>query len=174
MKQLYQAIKELRLVRFLYLDGKRTETERTIEPMGLFLKGYVWYIYGYCLTRSDIRVFRISRMLQLIRLPETFVRRQYSQQDVELQFMSRADFKRVRAVLRFNPEVKTRVRDEFGYDQIADNPDGTLTVNAYFSSMERAVQKILGYSSHVVVLEPAEVIAELQHHIRSLAQLYKV
>ncbi|WP_240417142.1 helix-turn-helix transcriptional regulator [Paenibacillus periandrae] len=171
---LRQAIKEQYIVRFEYLDSKGTETERMIEPMGLFLKGYVWYLYGYCLTRSAIRVFRLSRMLRLRSLPETFVRRAYTLQDVEEQFMSHANFSKVRAVLHFNPEVKTRVRDEYGYDQIIDNPDGTISVTAHYSSKEKAVQNILSYSSHVKLIDPPELIAELQGHIMKMVQIYKI
>ncbi|MEK3724586.1 helix-turn-helix transcriptional regulator [Paenibacillus sp. FSL H8-0034] len=171
---LRQAIKELHIVGFDYLDSKGTETERTIEPMGLFLKGYVWYLYGYCLTRSAIRVFRLSRMIRLRSLPELFVRRAYTLQDVERQFMSHANFAKVRAVLCFNPEVKTRVRDEYGYDQIIDNPDGTISVTAHYSSMEKAIQNILSYSSYVKLIEPPELIAELQGHIMKMVQIYKV
>jgi predicted DNA-binding transcriptional regulator YafY len=172
---LHQAIKELHKVRFEYLDNKGKETERTVEPMGLFLKGYIWYLYGYCLTRNDIRVFRLSRMLQLRGLPETtFIRRNYSLQDVEQQFMSQANFAKVRADLRFNPEVKTRVRDEFGYDQVIVNLDGTLSVTTYYSSTERAIQNILSYSSQVTIIEPPDLIVEIQRHIVNMAKLYNL
>jgi predicted DNA-binding transcriptional regulator YafY len=171
---LHQAVRDLQLVRFTYLDNKGTETERTMEPMGLFLKGFVWYVYGYCLTRTDIRVFRLSRMSRLKILPETFVRRDYSLQDVEQQFMSKADFMKVKAVLRFQPEIKTRVRDEFGFDQVIVNPNGTLSLTTYFSSMERAIQKILSYGSQVTVTEPPELIKVLQRHIQNMADLYKL
>jgi predicted DNA-binding transcriptional regulator YafY len=171
---LQQAIKKLHIVRFEYLDNKGKETERSVEPMGLFLKGYVWYMYGYCLTRSDYRVFRLSRMLQLQLTTETFVRRPYSLRDVEQQFMSQADFAKVRAVLRFEPDVKTRVRDEFGYDQVTSHADGSLSVTAHYSSRERAVQNILSYSSYVTIVEPPELIAELQRHIRNMAANYQL
>ncbi|OBZ17622.1 YafY family protein [Bacillus sp. FJAT-26390] len=174
IEPLHKAIKELKVVRFHYLDNKGQETERTIEPMGLFLKGYVWYVYGYCLTRSDIRVFRLSRMLHLSSLSDTFIRRNYTLQDVERQFMEKADFQKVRAVLRFQPEMKTRVRDEFGYDEVSDHPDGTLSVIAHYSSTERAVRSILSYSSFVLVIEPAELIEELAGHIRKMARIYNI
>ena len=169
-----QAIRQLHLVQFGYLDNKGTETDRIIEPMGLFLKGYVWYMYGYCLTRSDFRVFRITRINQLRSLPDTFVRRSYSLQDVEREFMSQANFTKVNAVLRFNSSVKTRVRDEFGFDTITDHPDGSLTVNAYYSSMERAVQNILSYSTSVTITDPPELIAELQRHVADMMAHYKI
>jgi predicted DNA-binding transcriptional regulator YafY len=171
---LHQAIRYFQLVRFTYLDNKGTETERTMEPMSLFLKGFVWYVYGYCLTRMDIRVFRLSRMSQLKILPETFVRRDYTLQDVEQQFMNKADFMKVKAVLQFQPEVKTRVRDEFGFDQVIVNPNETLSVTTHFSSTERAIQKILSYGSQVTVTEPLELIKELQRHIQNMAELYKL
>ncbi|WP_134684983.1 helix-turn-helix transcriptional regulator [Brevibacillus migulae] len=174
IKSLVQAIKGLHIVHFRYLDNKGTETERRIEPMGLFLKGYVWYLYGYCLTRSDFRVFRLSRILEPMILTDTFVRRPYTLQDVEKEFMSKANFTKVRAVLRFQPSVKTRVRDEFGYDPITAEQDGSLSVIAHYSSIERAVQNILSYSSGVKVLEPPELIAELKRHIRQMAAIYEV
>lgn len=169
---LHQAIRELHVVQFTYLDNKGSETERKIEPMGLFLKGYVWYVYGYCLTRADIRVFRLSRISGLKMLTESFVRRDYTLQEVEQKFMDRTDFLKVKAILRFQPEVKTRVRDEFGFDPITINPDQTISLTAHFSSMDRAVQKILSYGSLVKVIEPPPLIHELKLHIRKMHELY--
>ncbi|MGO4548769.1 helix-turn-helix transcriptional regulator [Paenibacillus sp. 2TAB23] len=174
IEPLHTAIRALRLVHFSYLDSKGQETERMIEPMGLFLKGYVWYLYGYCLTRADIRVFRLSRILHLQSLSETFVRRNYTLQDVEQQFMGQANFQKVRAVLRFQPAVRTRVRDEFGFDEVTDHPDGTMSVIAHYSSAERAVRNILSYSSHVTVLEPSELVEELIRHITNMARNYRI
>jgi predicted DNA-binding transcriptional regulator YafY len=171
---LQQAINELHLVRFEYLDNKGIETDRTIEPMGLFLKGYVWYLYGYCLARTDIRIFRISRIIELRILPETFIRRNYTLRDVEQQFMSRANFTKIKVVLRFKPQVKTRVRDEFGFDQVIVNSDGTLSITTHYSSTERAIQNILSYSSHVTIIEPLDLIIELQSHIMNMTQIYKL
>jgi predicted DNA-binding transcriptional regulator YafY len=171
---LHRAVRELRLVRFEYLDNKGTETERTVEPMGLFLKGYVWYVYAYCLARADIRVFRLSRMLGLRVLPETFVRRDYTLKDVEEQFMSRANFSKVVAELRFAPDVKTRVRDEFGFGQVRENPDGTLSVTAPYSSLDRALRIVLSYGSSATLLGPPELIEELKRHVRELALQYGV
>lgn len=172
MGPLHKAIKALQCVTFTYLDNKGTETERKLEPMGLFLKGYTWYLYGYCLTRMDVRVFRLSRILDLQILPEPYTRRDYTLQDIEARFMSQADFKKVRAVLCFQPEMKTRVRDEFGFDQVLVNADGTLSLTTYFSSSERAIQKILSYGSMVKVMEPSDLIRCMRHHIRLMVELY--
>lgn len=171
---LHEAIKNLQLVQFAYLNNNGQESERTVEPMGLYLKGYVWYFYGYCLLRSELRNFRLSRILRLQVLPETFVRRNYSLQDIEKQFMSRADFSKVKVLLHFHPSARTRVLDEFGFDQIHDNEDGTLTVHANYSSTARATQTVLSYGSQVTAAEPPEFIEELKKHIRAMAAKYGV
>jgi predicted DNA-binding transcriptional regulator YafY len=171
---LHKAIKEFHLVQFEYLDKKGKETERTVEPMGLFLKGYAWYFYGYCLTRSDFRVFRLSRILHLKELPEPFVRRNYSLQDVEQQFRNQVNFAKMKVVLLFRPAVKTRVRDDFGDDQVSTNPDGSLSVIASYSSVDRAVQNILSYGANVLIVDPPELIEEIQRHIKNMVKNYKI
>lgn len=174
MGPLHQAIRDFQLITFTYLDNKGTESERKLEPMGLFLKGFVWYVYGFCLTRMDFRVFRLSRIGELNLLPEHFVRRDYTPQDVEQQFMNKADFKKVQAVLQFQLEAKTRVRDEFGFDEVIVNADGTLSLITHFSSMERAIQKIMSYGSLVKVMGPPALILEMQSQIRKMVELYKL
>ncbi|WP_438445084.1 helix-turn-helix transcriptional regulator [Gorillibacterium sp. sgz5001074] len=171
---LHQAVRDLQLVSFTYLDNNGVETERKLEPMGLFLKGYVWYVYGYCLTRMDIRVFRLSRIGELKILPDHYMRRDYSLEDVEQQFMSRADYKKVQAVLRFQPVMKTRVRDEFGFDQVQVNADGTLSLTTYFSSMERAIAKILSFGSMVKVLDPPDLFMNVNREIQNMVELYEL
>ncbi|QHW29781.1 YafY family transcriptional regulator [Paenibacillus rhizovicinus] len=171
---LHDAIKQMHVVQFAYLDNKGQESERAVEPMGLFLKGYVWYLYGYCLLRSEMRNFRLSRILRLQMLPETFARRNYTLQDVEKQFMDRADFSKVKVKLHFDSSARTRVLDEFGFDQIHNHEDGTLSVHAHYSSVERAMQTVLSYGSQVTVTEPVEFIESLRKQIQWMAEKYGV
>jgi predicted DNA-binding transcriptional regulator YafY len=42
--------------------GRDAETERTIEPYGLFFNWGRWYCVGWCRLRDAMRVFRVDRM----------------------------------------------------------------------------------------------------------------
>lgn len=169
---LRQAIKDKQLIHMCYLDNKGNESDRTVEPMGLFFKAYTWYLYGYCRTRGAFRVFRLSRMIRVVALQETFERRDYSLQDVEREFVGRADFSKVMAVLLFQSAARSRVLDEFGFQQAVNNPDGTLTLEAHFSSEEKAFQSILSYGPLVEVMEPTAIRTEIGRRIMEMARQY--
>ncbi|SFL22168.1 hypothetical protein SAMN03159341_10492 [Paenibacillus sp. 1_12] len=49
-----------------------------------------------------------------------------------------------------------------------------MSVTTHYSSTEKAIQNILSNSSHVKIIEPPDLIAELQGHIMNMAQIYKI
>lgn len=73
LEPLAGAVWENRKVVVLYRRGERGgDVERTIDPLGLVLKGGVWYLVG----RSDdsLRTYRVSRILECRVLPDRFER----------------------------------------------------------------------------------------------------
>ena len=41
------------------------ESHRTIEPYFLIFKWSSWYVYGWCKTREDFRLFKLNRMAEM-------------------------------------------------------------------------------------------------------------
>ncbi|WP_168123807.1 WYL domain-containing protein [Paenibacillus sp. HB172176] len=128
------------------------------------------------LTPNDREKFTVLqnaiKSLRLVRFHYLDGQGNDSERKVEQQFMSRADFSKIQAKLTFDAQVRTRVHDEFGYDPVISNKDGTLSVTAHFSSMEKALQKILSYGRHVQVQDPPAVVAELLREIAAMAGRY--
>jgi predicted DNA-binding transcriptional regulator YafY len=52
-------------LRMQYRAFSDSETERVIEPVGIFYEYSSWYILGYCLLREDYRQFRTDRILSM-------------------------------------------------------------------------------------------------------------
>ncbi len=48
------------------------ETERNIEPIGIFLQNNLWYLIAYCRLRKDYRNFRVDHIRQLKIKEESF------------------------------------------------------------------------------------------------------
>lgn len=59
------ALQDHRLVSFEYIAHHGKKTTRTVELYQLVLKSGHWYFQGYCLVRSDFRLFRLSRISNL-------------------------------------------------------------------------------------------------------------
>ena len=45
-----------------YSDGKGTQTERILRPLGLWFWGSVWTLIAWCELRDDYRMFRLDRI----------------------------------------------------------------------------------------------------------------
>jgi proteasome accessory factor C len=61
--KLENAISKQRTVKFRYRSISRdVESERTVNPYGLFTDRGKWYVVGFDLDRKDLRTFRVSRV----------------------------------------------------------------------------------------------------------------
>jgi len=76
------ALQESRVLTFDYIAHHGNKTARTVEPYQLVLKGSHWYLYGYCRTKNDYRLFRLSRMSKL-QTEEAFTPRDYPNPQLE-------------------------------------------------------------------------------------------
>jgi predicted DNA-binding transcriptional regulator YafY len=69
------AVWESQRVLITYRRGERAGTvERTIEPLGLVLKGGIWYLVARAADADSIRTYRISRVIDARLLGERFTR----------------------------------------------------------------------------------------------------
>ena len=55
-----------------YADGEGTATTRRIRPLGLWFWGKVWTLVAWCELRTDFRMFRIDRMVEVNRTGDSF------------------------------------------------------------------------------------------------------
>ena len=69
------AILNCQCLHFSYISNEGQESERTVDPYKLIFKGSAWYIYAYCHLRQGFRFFKISRIINLTVLEETFNRK---------------------------------------------------------------------------------------------------
>lgn len=69
---LQYAITARQVIRFEYLNAKNERANRVVEPVSLLFKYYTWYLHGYCRARKDYRVFKLTRMIDLVTMSEIY------------------------------------------------------------------------------------------------------
>lgn len=74
LEQVLECIVAQKQLRMHYRAFSESETQRIIEPVGIFYEFGSWYILGFCLLRQDYRQFRTDRILALHITEEPFSR----------------------------------------------------------------------------------------------------
>ncbi|TCM96879.1 putative DNA-binding transcriptional regulator YafY [Paenibacillus sp. BK033] len=173
--QLRLAVNDRKLIRFHYTSRTGGEQEREIEPMGLVLKNYSWYLHGYCRLREDFRIFKLTRIRQLKVQAGTFTRRTESLEQLNDRWHSpgrRDTGEGIPVVLQFKAAAALSVMDHFDEKNIERLPDGQLIVRMTYSSEHWLIRNVLHYTTDVIVLEPASVAAKIRQTALSIACQY--
>jgi predicted DNA-binding transcriptional regulator YafY len=113
------AILERRITEFDYYSAygkkERVITRRRIEPIQIWFKSKSWYIKGFCLTRQEIRTFKMTRIENLKITSENFPERDLSSLP-SLENKNENQIPDIKFKLKFKPESADRVFDQFGGD----------------------------------------------------------
>lgn len=67
IQSILDAIAKNAVINITYVsDAEQKETNRNIEPVGIFFMGRFWYLIAYCLLRKDYRHFKVNCIRQLM------------------------------------------------------------------------------------------------------------
>jgi len=168
-----QVLENNTIVRFCYTPMNGNEAVREVEPMTLVLKGPSWYLHGYCLLRGDFRLFRLSRMTQLLVTEQQFERREHSgleQTDWERQWNN---VRPVTMVLRFAPQARARVEEFFGMEKLETREDGYFTVKQTYPEDEWVYGFLLSFGDQVEILEPERLRLLIRDRARRVCAIYE-
>jgi predicted DNA-binding transcriptional regulator YafY len=68
------AIRTCKRIRFAYESHDGTDSRRQVEPYAVLHTDGRWYLIGHCLSRKDLRTFRLDRVRELEICPDGFQR----------------------------------------------------------------------------------------------------
>lgn len=138
-------------VEFDYYSSYGEKTERIIEPLQLKFKGHAWYVYGFCTVKNDYRMFRVTRIKNLVPLNEKFART--LPEDI-WRVSHEATNNIIKLVMKIESSMAYRVYDEFGQEAITKNTDGSFIVTANLPENEWVYGYVLSFGDYGEVLEP--------------------
>jgi predicted DNA-binding transcriptional regulator YafY len=149
-----------------YREGMRV-VRRTLEPLGLVLKGGAWYLVAH--RSAGMRVYRVSRFVSVRIRDEGFDR----PDDFDLAGFWQ-EWSRTFEASRPRVEVKLRA-SELALRHLPrdlQRGDGVYTVG--FENLEEAFRELLKFGPDAEVLEPAELRDRIAATAREVADLYTV
>ncbi|MEA5031678.1 MAG: YafY family protein, partial [Sphaerochaeta sp.] len=165
------ALQQSRLLSFEYTDHHSNQTVRTAEPYQLVLKSSHWYWQGYCHTRNDFRLFRLSRTANLHILEETFTPRENPKPQLDITDMVEALQTEIR--IRIHRSVMDRVLEYCTYDHFSPDGEEHYLVGFPFIENDYYYNILFGFGDACECLGPLPIRTEIKRRIHALATLYE-
>ena len=168
IKAIQNAMEQHHLVHFTY-DAPKGTSVRSVEPYYLVFHWSTWYLWGWCQTRQDFRLFKLNRMTNLS-TGNSFTPRPAPLPDLDPERIYPAQYQ---VCVRFAPACRWRLVEEYGADSFTVQPDGTLLFRRGFPDADSVISWILTFGDGAELLEPAELREQLGALVRRLAQRYE-
>ena len=162
------AIENRILLEFSYFSPKG-DSLRCTEPYFLIFRWSSWYLWGWCKTREDFRLFKLNRMDKLCLTGKQFEKRAVSMPDLNNERIFPGGIK---AKAIFEPECKWRLIEDFGPDCFEILPDGKLLFKADYTDEENLLSWIMTFQDKAVLLEPAELRNKISSVLEKMRKKY--
>ena len=166
------ALQESRLLSFDYTDRYGNTTSRTAEPYQLVLKGSHWYFQGYCHTRNDFRLFKLSRTANLQIQEDSFTPREYQNPQLDVADMLAA--MQIKIKIRIHRSVMDRVLDYCAYEHFSPDGEEHYLVDFPFIENDYCYNILFSFGDKCECLEPLSVRTEMKRRINEIAAIYEM
>jgi predicted DNA-binding transcriptional regulator YafY len=72
LELLHHAIHQRRHILISYRNAQQDTSQRKVQPLALTCKWYNWYLFAYCESANDYRLFKITRITKVATLDSLF------------------------------------------------------------------------------------------------------
>ena len=181
LQTLAEAVWQNRRIDVTYERGDRT-VERTLDPLGLVLKGGVWYMVAT--AGGPPRTYRVSRIVLVALRDERFERPDdFDLSDFWSESIARyeSSVDRLEVVLRVSPDRMDELAEAIGsaamrtatpLDDIPD-PDGWRRLRVRLDWPHEVPHQLIRLGDAAEVLEPAELRERLVELARRVLDRYR-
>ena len=165
------AILSHKIIEFNYFGSSGEKTARRVEPMKLIFKINAWYLQAFCLTRNELRMFKIVRMADVQITEDLFT--QMIPQPLPDGGQLQETQKWIELCLNISADGAYRVYDEFKEKEITKNTDGSFTIKTTLPDSDWLIRYILSFGSEAEVKSPQQIRDMLQLELNKITMKYK-
>lgn len=166
------AILERRIVEFNYYNRYGDKTFRRVEPMQLWFKSKSWYLKGFCLTKHDMRLYKLPCIKNLVVTNVIFNVRELlviSGNPISSIYEGQ-NIATIR--LRIEPERAYRVFEDFYEGMVEKQPDGGFIVTVSWPEDNWLYAFILSFGRYIEVLEPEHIRNIIKDEAQKISNKY--
>jgi proteasome accessory factor B len=172
-----QAIREKRVLRFVYRGhGKVATKRRVVHPCRVAYVNNLWTLFAFDPKADGIRKFVFFRVTELELTDERFTAAHRLDLNKELEG-SMGVFKgteKYEVVIEFDAWGADDVRGRTWHasQKLTDRPDGSLMVTMKLNNLEEIERWVLSFGQHATVIQPPELRERVGAAARKLTAKY--
>ncbi|MEW9111557.1 MAG: YafY family protein [Cytobacillus gottheilii] len=167
---LKQAILEREIIQFTYYSSYGNRLRREAEPTKLLYKDRAWYVFAFCPDKSDYRLFRVSRMKEIILTGKTY---EMKVESTNLVLPMPEDWGTLLQLeLNFPDECSYRLYETFDESIILKTGSG-YTVQVALPENEWLYDFIMSFGDNVTVIRPEHLKENIIKRFENTLQHYR-
>src|SRR5258707_7159006 len=178
LTDLQKAVAGKQVVHLDYFSNHQNEqTQREVEPIGLFYYSAAWHLIAWCRLRNGFRDFRCDRIKELEATGQTFEPRSISTMQEYFNSLQQANTEMKSATILFEKRESryvTNSRHYFGFVS-EEEADGQVRMKFLTSDFQMMGRWLLSYGRGIEIESPEELktivlglVEELQEHYLKL------
>lgn len=164
-----KALFEQKAVEIEYCSRYREITFRKILPHALAVKDGQWYVYAFCTSRNDFRLFKISRITKIVLTDESFERLQMP--DVKKEEENLPPLEKVELTLKITDAALPDAEEWLGVENITKNTEGYFAKTTQYLNNE-LISKLLSFGDGVKILSPKKVSDTVRQKLKAALKTY--
>ena len=180
---LKKAIENKNIIEVKYINSENVISERQLEPYIISIKGNSVYLFANCLLRKELRIFRVSRILEIKITNEKFTENPEITEKIYTQKGFFSDYIHNEIILKYKKNFFEIAKFFLDSYEILDMNESKEKYN--IMSLENYViiklnwridkwflEFILSLGDNVEVLEPEELRTEIIQRIKNMYKMY--
>lgn len=172
LKLIREGIESKKVISFTYTNTSGEKLSRSVEPLTLVLKYNNWYLYAFCRNKNDYRIFKVSRIRDLILTEEicNVSRDKIDELNFDINLDKKINFNLVE--LKFNPKVSAKALDAFRKGEISYSEDGYLIIKEICPEVEGFFNRILSFGREVEIIAPPHLRSIIKQKAKEIFDMY--
>ncbi len=177
IEELSRAIAHRKRVHLVYRSAQARESERDVDPYGLYQKAGAWYLAAWCHSKEKVLTFHLARIVALVvnpsapRTPDFAVRKDFSL--AELAARETWEFEihaPQRCRVRLDAPVSTEVLASFGPRAKVQEEEGGVTVEVEATNSDALLRHVLSLGEAAEILAPRKLREDARALLAALAE----
>lgn len=169
IKIIRKAMESGSIISFTYYSPSG-ESSREIEPYHLVFQWSSWYVWGYCLKRRDFRMFKLTRLTDLVCTDRKCAEREIPEYVCDKLNHTHGE---ICVKVRFNSSVKWRIIDEFGIELPKYDESGNILLDFTWSDIESLYNYILTFGDKAEIISPDNIRNEYIGYLKKILGRYE-